>query len=140
MVKLIAAVHRLRSSLFAFFVDLGVFAVVDADFFDEGFEIILMRARGRVVVVFGNAGGQLDDDFVFVNALFLFERAFEERELAVQCPAAASAAGEVDHAVVFIRRVIGKPAGAFMKRLFAQIAGAAFFDNMTLNNDDVFFF
>ena len=98
-----------------------------------------MRTGRGVVVVFGDAGRQLDNDFILFDTFFLFQGAFEQGQFTVQGPAAASAAGQVDHAVLFIRRVIGESAGAFVEGFFAQIAGAALFDNVALYDDEIIF-
>jgi len=123
----------------AFFVDDSIFFVVEADFFDQADKIVLMRAGGCVVGVFGDAGGQLDDDLVFFNALFLFQCALQQGQLSVQGAAAASTAGEADHADWFVGGVVGETAGALVEGLFTQIARAAFFDDMALNDDEIFF-
>ena len=52
------------AAFLTFLFDYRIFAKVDADFADEFFEILYMRAGGCVVIILGDAGGELDNDFV----------------------------------------------------------------------------
>jgi len=56
------------------------------------------------------------------------------------CPAAAAATGKTEHAVRLFLWVCGETTDAFVKRSLAVIAGAAFFDDMTLHYNDIIFF
>lgn len=90
-------------------------------------------------VVFRDAGGQLYDDAVFIDSFLFFDPAGQVVEFAMQRPAAAAATGQIQRAIGFVPGIAGKTAGAFVKCCFAIIAGASFFNDMTLHNDDVIF-
>jgi hypothetical protein len=54
-------------------------------------------------------------------------------------PAATAAAGQTQHAIHLVLWVCGKTTGAFVKCPLTVVAGAAFFDDMTLNDYDIVF-
>ena len=112
---------------------------VHAQSSDQDFEIIEMRAGRCVEVVLGDARGQLHDDTVFVDSFLLFDPADQIAELAMQSPAAAAAAGQIERAVSLVRGIVGKASCAFMERFLTMVAGASFLDNMTLYDHNVIF-
>jgi hypothetical protein len=76
---------------------------------------------------------------IFFDVLFLFDCAIQQAWFAVQCPAAAAAAGQVDDTILFIFWVGRKSAGALMKGFFVQVPRTTLLDDVALDKDQVFF-
>jgi len=96
-----------------------IFQVIHPDFGHQPPDIIPMRARRSMIIVFGDAGGKLDDDFVLFDVFLFLDCTHQQRQLAMQPPAAASAAGQMNHTVQFLFGIRSKSPRPLMPGLFA---------------------
>jgi hypothetical protein len=93
-----------------------------------------------MVVVLGDARGELDRDPLLVHTLLGLDLADQVAELAVQGAAAAPAAGQVDCAIGPVLGIPHEAAQAMVERPLAEIPGAPLLHDVALDYDDVVFF
>ena len=108
---LLRLVYSLLPALLSLLADGRMLAYVKLKFTDQFFQIVKVRAGGPMEAVPGNARGQLNDDLVFLNALFVFAFVDKIVELAMQGTSAASAARQVERSKGFVSGVVCKAAG-----------------------------
>ena len=99
-----------------------------------------MRTWRPVVVVLRDTGGQLYDDPILLDPLFVFYLVNQIAQFSIQWLAATSAAGQVQRSVGPAGVVSGESSGTLMKSLLAEIPGAPLLHKMALNDGNIVFF
>ena len=89
------------------------------------------------MIVFGNAGRKLYDDFVFLDPLFLLDIARQVCELSMNGPAAAAPARHVNHTIRLVPGIPGEAASPLIERFLTEIARAALLNNIALHYDNI---
>ena len=125
------------ASLFGCGADHRVFAKIDAQLRNQGLQVVQMRTRRAMVVVFRDAGRELDDDSALLDPLPLVDLLDEIAQLAVQSPSAAASACQMEGPIRSVFGVVGESTRTFVKCFLAEVAGTTLLDQVALNDSNV---
>ena len=119
--------------------DVCIFIETKAQFFNLRFQVVYMRAWRCVVIVFGDAGRQLNGDCFFADIFFLFDHLRQIIQFSQNRLATTPSAIQVNDAIRLLLRVNLKPAGPFIEWFFTKVTGTSLFNDVALYDCNITF-